>query len=78
MVNGANTNLLIKEDGTVEYRREEIIGDSTNTDTLSGPINAFDGAGFTVGVLGNNTHFQVDAPLADGSMTVNGERLERV
>ncbi len=75
---GANANLLVKPDGTIEYRREETVGDSTNTDTVSGPINNFDGANFTVGVLGNNTHFQVDAPPANGSMTVNGERLERV
>lgn len=75
---GACANLLVKPDGTIEYRREERIGDTTNTDTASGPINNFDGSSFTVGALGNNTHFQVDAPPANGSMTVNGERLERV
>lgn len=80
---GANTNLLIKPDGTIEYRREEIVGDTTNTDTVSGPINGFDGASFTVGVLGNNTRFEVSEPPqqnGDGGMTmnVNGEQLERV
>lgn len=75
---GGCANLLIKSDGTIEYRREETVGDSTNTDTVTGPINNFDGANFTVGVLGNDTHFRVDAPPANGSMTVNGERLERV
>lgn len=75
---GAFTNLFIRADGSVDYRREEIIGDTTNTDAVTGPINNFDGASFTVGVLGHNTLFEVDAPPANGSMTVNGERLERV
>ena len=75
---GANTNLLIRADGTVDYRREETIGDATNTDSVTGPINNFDGASFTVGVLGQNTRFEVDAPPVNGSITVNGERLERV
>lgn len=75
---GANVNLLIRADGTIDYRREETIGDTTNTDTVSGPINNFDGASFSVGVLGQNTRFQIDQPPANGSMTVNGERLERV
>ncbi len=80
---GANTNLLIKPDGTVEYRREETIGDTTNTDTVSGPINSFYGASFMVGVLGSNTKFEVSEPPhqnSNGGMTmnVNGEQLERV
>jgi len=80
---GANTNLLIKSDGTVEYRREETVGDTTNTDSVSGPINAFDGASFVVGVLGSNTRFDIDAPPHQNgngrlTMNVNGERLERV
>ena len=74
---GANTNLLIKPDGTIDYRREERIGDTTNTDTVTGPINNFDGASFTVGVLGQNTRFEVEQPPNGNSMTVNGERLER-
>ena len=74
---GANANLLIRQDGTIDYRREETIGDTTNTDTVSGPINNFDDASFTVGVLGQNTRFQIDQPPVNGSMTVNGERLER-
>lgn len=76
-----NTNLLIKPDGAIEYRREETVGDTTNTDTVSGPINNFDGASFTVGVLGNNTRFDVSQPptMENGAMTmtVNGERLEK-
>ncbi len=80
---GANTNLLINPDGTVDYRREETVGDTTNTDTVSGPINSFYGANFMVGVLGNNTQFEVaEPPHHNGNgrmtMTVNGERLERV
>ena len=75
---GANTNLLIKQDGTIDYRRREIVGDTTNTVTVTGPINNFDGASFTVGVLGQNTRFEIDTPPINGSMTVNGERLERV
>lgn len=80
---GANIDLSIKADGTIDYRREEIVGDTTNTDSVSGPINNFDGASFTVGVLGQNTRFVVDAPPhpnGNGRMTmnVNGERLERV
>jgi hypothetical protein len=80
---GANVNLLIKPDGAIEYRREETVGDTTNTDTVSGPINNFDGASFTVGVLGQNTRFEiVEPPHPNGNgrttMTVNGERLEKV
>lgn len=80
---GATMNLLIKPDGTIDYRREETIGDTTNTDSVTGPINSFTGASFTVGVLGQNTRFEVDAPPhANGNgrmtMNVNGERLERV
>lgn len=75
---GANTNLLIKPDGTIDYRREETIGDTTNTDSVTGPINAFDGASFTVGVLGQNTRFEIAAPPANGTLTVNGETLRRV
>ncbi|HEX9962787.1 MAG TPA: hypothetical protein VGB00_17785 [Pyrinomonadaceae bacterium] len=80
---GANTNLSIKADGAIEYRRSEVVGDTTNTDTVSGPINNFDGASFTVGVLGRNTRFEiVEPPHQNGNgrmtMTVNGERLERV
>lgn len=80
---GANTNLLIKPDGTIDYRREETIGDTTNTDTVSGPINTFNGASFMVGVLGQNTHFEVAAPPHEDengawTMTVNGERLRKV
>ncbi len=75
---GANVNLLIRPDGTIDYRREETVGDTTNTDSVSGPINNFDGASFTVGVLGNNTRFEISAPPVNGMMNVNGERLERV
>lgn len=78
---GATMNLLIKTDGTVNYVREEIIGDTTNTDTVSGPINSFYGASFMVGVLGQNTQFNVSEPPRNENgvmtMTVNGERLER-
>ena len=75
---GQNTNLLIKADGTIDYRRTQLIGETTNTDTVSGPINAFQGASFTVGILGQNTRFEIDAPPTNGTMTVNGERLARV
>lgn len=80
---GANTNLLIKPDGTIDYRRETTIDGTTNTDTVTGPINSFYEASFMVGVLGQNTRFEVDAPPhqnGSGAMTmnVNGERLERV
>ena len=80
---GANANLLIKADGTIEYRREETVGDTTNTDTVSGPINNFEGASFTVGVMGQNTRFEVAEPPHENgngamTMTVNGERLEKV
>lgn len=75
---GTHTILLIKPDGIVNYHREETIGDTTNTDSVSGPIKNFDGASFTVGVLGQNTRFEVDAVPVNGSMMVNGERLERV
>jgi hypothetical protein len=76
-------NLLIKPDGAIEYRRSEVVGDTTNTDTVSGPINNFEGASFTVGVLGQNTRFEIlEPPHRNGNdrmtMTVNGERLEKV
>jgi len=78
---GANTFLLIKPDGTVDYRREETVGDTTNTDSVTGPINAFNGASFIVGALGQNTRFEVSqSPTMENgamTMTVNGERLER-
>ncbi len=75
------TNLLIKPNGTIEYRREETIGDTTNTDSVSGPINSFYGASFIVGVLGQNTKFDVSQmpTMENGAMimTVNGEKLEK-
>ena len=77
----ANTRLSIKPDGTIEYRREETVGDTTNSDTVSGPINNFDGASFTVGVLGSNTRFEVLQPPTEENgawqMNVNGENLEK-
>ena len=80
---GANTNLFIKPDGTIDYRRSELVGDTTNTDSVSGPINSFNGASFMVGVLGSNTRFEVvEPPHQNGNgrltMTVNGEKLERI
>ena len=78
---GANTELVIKPDGAIDYRREEVTGDTTNTDTVSGPINSFYGASFMVGVLGSNTRFDVSQPPREENgvmtMTVNGEKLER-
>ncbi len=80
---GENTRLLIKPDGTIEYAREEIFGDTTNTNTISGPINSFSAASFSVGVLGQNMRFEIsEAPRQndDGTMTmnVNGERLTKI
>jgi hypothetical protein len=75
---GASTNLSIKPDGTINYRRVTTVGETTNTDTISGPVNQFDGASFVVGVLGQNTRFEVAAPPVDGTMIVNGEALQRV
>jgi len=76
-----NTILTIKADGTVDYHREETVGDTTNTDSVSGPIDSFEGPSFLVGVLGHNKRFEVAEPPSeddDGrmTMTVNGERLE--
>ena len=78
-----NTRLSIKPDGTIEYERRETVGDTTNTNKVSGPIKSFYGASFMVGVLGQNTQFEVsEAPGQndDGTMTmtVNGERLTRI
>ena len=77
----STTRLLIKTDGTIEYRHEETVGDTTHTDTVSGPINNFDGASFTVGVLGSNTRFEVLQPPTEENgawqMNVNGENLEK-
>jgi hypothetical protein len=80
---GENTRLLIKPDGTIQYEREEITGDTTNTNTVSGPINSFSGASFSVGVFGRNTQFEVsESPRQndDGTMTlnVNGEQLTKI
>jgi hypothetical protein len=78
---GANTNLLIRNDGTVDYQHSETVGDTTNTDSVSGPINLFNGASFMVGALGQNTQFDVSqSPRMENgvmTMTVNGEKLER-
>jgi len=78
---GASTNLLIRNDGTVDYRREQTVGDMTNTDSVSGPINAFHEGSFMVGALGQNTQFDVSqSPRMENdtmTMTVNGERLEK-
>lgn len=78
---GATMNLLIKPDGTINYIRQETIAGTTNKDTVSGPINTFNGASFMVGVMGQNTQFNVsDAPHSENgvmTMTVNGERLEK-
>ena len=78
---GVNANLLIKADGTIDYRREETVGDTTNTDSVSGPIDSFEGPSFLVGVLGHNKRFEVAEPPSEDdegrmTMTVNGERLE--
>lgn len=80
---GENTRLSIKPNGTIEYSREETIGDTTNTNTVSGPINSFSGTSFSVGVLGQNTQFKIaEAPRRndDGTMTmnVNGEQLTKI
>jgi hypothetical protein len=79
---GAVATLDIKRDGTVEYRREVTVGDTTNTDSVAGPIDSFDGPSFVVGILRHTTRFDVDAPPAQGddgrmTMTVNGDRLDR-
>ena len=79
---GENTRLVIKPDGTIEYSREETTGDTISTNSVSGPINSFDGASFMVGALGRNTTFEVwEAPHQNGdgtaTMTVNGERLTK-
>lgn len=74
---GAHTNLLIRPDGTIDYRRRETIGDTTNTDSVTGPINGFQGASFTVGVLGQNKRFEIAAAPVGNSMVVNGEQLQR-
>ncbi len=80
---GPNTDLVIGPDGTVEYRRQETVGDTTNSSSVSGPIDSFDGASFVVGVPGNHTRFDVFGPpepddTGQVTMIVNGDRLERV
>lgn len=79
---GPDSNLVIKADGTIEYRSQRTVGDTTNSTSVSGPIDSFDGSSFIVGVLGNNTRFDVgEPPRPDGAggttMTVNGELLTR-
>jgi hypothetical protein len=74
---GPNTRLSIMADGTVSYEHSETHDGETNTRTVTGPINAFNGASFTVGVLGQNTTFAIESTPANGSMVVNGELLER-
>lgn len=79
---GAGTRLHIKPDGSIEYSRQTIEDGSTNTRTVTGPINGFDGASFTVGVLGSNTRFNVEAPPSQNgngwTMRLNGEELRRM
>jgi hypothetical protein len=79
---GPDSHLVIKADGTVEYRSQRTVGDTTNSTSVAGPIDSFDGSSFIVGVLGNNTPFDVSEPPGpDGAggmtMTVNGEPLTR-
>jgi hypothetical protein len=56
--------------------------DATNTESVSSPIDSFDGASFAVGILGKYRRFEVTTPPQPDdagrmTMTVNGERLER-
>jgi len=77
---GPNTDLVIQPDGTVTYRHAETVEDTTRSDSVSGPIDSFDGASFLVGILGKNRRFEVTEaphPGDDGrmTMTVDGEQL---
>jgi len=79
---GPHTDLVIEPDGSVTYRHAETVGDTTTSDSVSGPIDSFDGASFLVGILGNNRRFDVAEPPRAGddgrmTMTVDGEQLHR-
>jgi hypothetical protein len=71
-------SLLITRDGRVEYWRTE----GMSKTSVSGPLQAFDGDDFTVGLSFMSTRFDVTVPPheADGewTMTVDGVRLKRV
>lgn len=74
---GPNTRLSIRPDGTVSYEHSETRDGETNAQTVTGPINAFNGESFTVGVPGQTTTFAIESAPVNGSMVVNGELLER-
>lgn len=74
---GNGVSLLITEDGTVVYHRQE--GDSTVS--IDAPIQRFDGDDFEVGLGPLVTRFDVGQPPkeADGewTMEVDGRMLRR-
>lgn len=71
-------SLWIQADGHVEYRRAE---GRVNT-SISGPLKAFDGDDFEVGIGWMSTRFDVAAPPHRGygewKMTVDGLELTRI
>lgn len=74
---GGPTRLSISREGAVNYQRSE----PGRTVSIQAPLQSFDSAGFTIGALGLNTHFQVSEPPSHRqgrwSMVVDGVRLTR-
>ena len=71
-------NLLITQDGRVEYLRKE----GARSTSVNAPLQGFIGDDFEVGVGPMKTRFAVSAPPhavgADWKMTVDGVELTRV
>jgi hypothetical protein len=71
-------SLLITESGNVHYRRV----DGNNSKSINGPLQAFEGSNFVVGVGPIKTTFVVSMPPSDDggtwTMTVDGVELARV
>jgi hypothetical protein len=71
-------SLSIAGKGYVSYERKE----KGFSESVSGPITAFTGNNFTVGVFGIRKTFTVSAPPVNDNgvwkMTVNGDELEKI
>ena len=69
--------LLITQDGSVRYKRLK----AGATVEVNGPLQGFEGDGFSVGIAALTTKFKVDRPphQVDGvwKMTVDGVELTR-
>ena len=79
---GANSALRIKADGTIDYRRQETVGDTTNTEAVIGSDRLLRRPELPGRSPREEQAIRGDRAAARGRrrehlVTVNGERLER-